>query len=169
MRPHTAPDGTTPDGMRKARYFNDSWIDEEAAALAAEQFAAAVTRKMDEIRTAMDAALATGYTCSNGITMDATDADIRKLEDGHRRAPYRNATTMDIRDYLNIRQPGISLADVEVMVNELDENWLEKWNQKCDLQEAVAAIAARTELDPADPDYLDHSAAIEALQGIAWA
>ncbi len=179
VRPYTALDGTKPDGMRKARWtgalsedagewIGGSWVDEEAAELAAEQFAAAMAHKMDEIRSAMDATLAAGFTCDNGITMDATDADIRKLEDGCRRAPYRNATTMDIRDYHNARHSGTPLADVEVMVNELDMNWLGKWNHKCDLQEAVTAIAARTELAPADLDYLDHSAAIETLKGIIW-
>ena len=166
VRPHAAPDGTTPDGMRKARYVNDSWVDEEAAGLAAEQFAVAVTRKMDEIRTAMDTALASGFTCTNGITMDATDEDARKLDAGSRLAARLGQATMDVRDHHNVRHPGIPLDDVDTMVNDLGLNWLEKWNQKCDLQEAVTAIAARTELDPTDPDYLDPATATEALKVI---
>ena len=177
ITPHTAPDGTTPDGMRKARFagvwdeaagawVGGSWVDEEAAELAAEQFAAAVTRKMDEIRTTMDAALATGFTCTNGITMDATDEDARKLDAGSRLAARLGQAIMDVRDHHNVRHPGIPLDEVDTMVNDLGLNWLDKWNQKCYLQEAVTAIASRTELDPTDPDYLDPATATEALKAI---
>lgn len=51
IAPHIAADLTTPDGMRKARYLNGSWIDEEAAQLAADLAA----QKLDDIENAIDA------------------------------------------------------------------------------------------------------------------
>ena len=140
------------------------WEEANPAQRDADLFAAVVTRKMDEIRTAMDAALATGFTCTNGITMDATDEDARKLDAGSRLTARLGQATMDVRDHHNVRHPGIPLDEVDIMVNELGLNWLEKWNQKCGLQESVTAIVARTALPPTDANYLGHTDAMAELE-----
>lgn len=50
VAPHVAADLTTPDGMRKARYLNGSWIDEEALLLEADLKA----KQLQDIENAVD-------------------------------------------------------------------------------------------------------------------
>lgn len=52
--PHTAANGTIPDGMRKARYINDSWVDEEAESLAADLAVQALKSLERALETHMD-------------------------------------------------------------------------------------------------------------------
>lgn len=100
--------------------------------------------KKIEITLAMDSALSTGYTCTNGITMQAERAHVTMLDEGYRLATRLGSSTMDIRDKNNVRHMATPIADVDAMINELGTNWLTQWTKKCTLQEQVDAIVADT-------------------------
>jgi hypothetical protein len=159
-----------PDDMHTPRLSLDGtrWEEADPIAAAEKLLSELVENKLSAISNSMDVALATGHTCANGITMDATDADVRKLDDGTRLATRLGLATMDIRDANNVRHLSIPVTDVEAMVTELGLNWTTQWSKKCGLQESVADIVARTQLLTTDPNYLDHTAAGIAIQAIAW-
>lgn len=76
IAPHIAGDLTTPDGMRKARYLNGSWIDEEAAQLAADIAA----QQISAIENAIDAhilatANAKGYNSTESCLLYVGDVN----------------------------------------------------------------------------------------------
>ena len=113
--------------------------------------AEAKANKKAEIKSAMATQLSNGFTTQGGITMDATAADIRLLDDGMRLAQRLSQTAMDIRDYGNTVHIGQTIADVETMVNELAINY----------QQALAkkwAIEAQ----------IDAAATVAAVQAIIW-
>jgi len=80
--------------------------------------------------------LSQGYTCSNGIKMNSTDSDIRKLKDGYDLANALGSETMIVRDYNNENHE-LTLNEVFDMLKELGANYqtqLQKlWKLKDDI------------------------------------
>ncbi|RMG28678.1 MAG: hypothetical protein D6732_18465, partial [Methanobacteriota archaeon] len=87
-------------------------------------------QKEAEIKAAFNTALASGYTCTNGITMNARLEDVLKLKAGYDLAMKLNQTTMDIRDYNNVTHSAVPIADVDVMITELGTNYQTLWTKK---------------------------------------
>ena len=90
----------------------------------------AKTSKEEELKDAFTQSLASGFTCTNGITMDATMEAITKLESGYNLAVRLAATTMDIRDFSNATHANTPIADVDTMITELGSNYLAQWTNK---------------------------------------
>jgi hypothetical protein len=151
-----------PDGMYAPRLSLDGtgWEEANPTAAADKLLSELVESKLSAISNSMDAALSAGFTCANGITMDATDADVRKLDDGTRLATRLGMATMDIRDANNVRHLGMPVTDVEAMVAELGVNWMTQWSTKCSLQESIMSIAN-------DPVMTDVEK-VAAIDGVTW-
>lgn len=78
IAPHIAADLTTPDGMRKARYLNGSWVDEEALLLEADL----KERQLQDIENAIDmhiedTAQAKGYNSTESCLSYIGDANVQ--------------------------------------------------------------------------------------------
>lgn len=103
-------------------------------------------RKKAEMQAALDAVLAPGYTCSNGITMNAYEYDARKLDDGSRLNARNGLTTLKVRDFHNARHD-LPLADVDQMVNELGANYQTLLQRYWDCDDAIAAATTAEEVE----------------------
>ena len=86
--------------------------------------------KEAELKNAFIQSLLSGFTCANGITMDASLGAITKLESGYNLAVRLAATTMDIRDFNNTTHTNTPIADVDAMITELGSNYLAQWTNK---------------------------------------
>jgi len=85
-----------------------------------------------------------GYTCTNGITMDATLEKVQTLKAGHDFAILTGVTAMDIRDFNNVTHAGVLVNDVLVMLQELGQNYLTMWSRKNIAVDAIAACTTAT-------------------------
>lgn len=149
------PEGATiPMGHRWWSDYED-WIAVGHTPLPAKTIAQFKGDKRAELKAAMKAQLEAGYVCpTSAIKMDATDAKVRKLDDGYRLAQRSGATTLNVRDYANATHANMALADVDVMVQELGANYQTQLNKLWGLQDQLAAI------DPASPTAEPDIAAI---------
>jgi len=112
-----------------------------------ELFNKAKTDKINEIKQAFNDALEQGYTCSNGIKMDAKSDDIILLKSGYDLAQSLGQDTMTITDYDNIDHTDIALDDVYTMIQELGVNFETQRVKKNSLKAQVDACTSTDEVD----------------------
>lgn len=101
----------------------------------------------EKTKAAFNTALAVGFTCSNGIKMDADRERVQRLDDGTRLAKRLGQTTMNVRDFNNVTQPNVPVADVEKMVDELGANYLAQLEKKWALQDQIEAATTIAEVE----------------------
>ena len=78
--------------------------------------------KKKELVGVFNEILGNGYTCSNGIKLDAPLEDINNLQGDYDYEFVSGGTSMVVRDYNNVNQE-IPLEDVADMLLELRENY----------------------------------------------
>jgi len=100
--------------------------------------------KTQEIRNSFETSLFKGFTCTNGIKMDANLQSIQTLNAGYDLSVKLSNTTMDIRDFSNVTHTTVALVDVDTMIQELGTNWQTQWankNTKIDLIAAKVKVS----------------------------
>jgi hypothetical protein len=102
---------------------------------------------VERIRKDFEAALAAGYTCANGITMDAELEKVSMLKMGMELAQRNNQVNMYLVDYGNTLHPEIPVADVNTMLTELGINYATQHRKKNDLRTAIMAAESMAGLD----------------------
>lgn len=102
----------------------------------------AKTSKTAEIGCSFNASLAAGFTCSNGITMDALADHISLLRMGYDLAQRSGATSMYVVDYYNRKIDNVPISEVDAMILELGENFKTLHEKKNNLRMLV--ITAQT-------------------------
>jgi hypothetical protein len=105
------------------------------------------TQRLSYIKQSFNASLSQGYTCSNGVIMDADMSSISMLNSGYTLAVSAGATTMDIRDYNNVVHNVVAIADVKQMLLELGANFQAQLAKKWQLEEQVNAATTQAQLD----------------------
>lgn len=96
--------------------------------------------KKNEIKTAYEQAINSGFICSNGIVMDSEPLKVQMLKSGYELAVANGATTMDIRDFNNTVHKAVPIADVEVMIKELSNNIVSLLQKKWDLEAQIEVV-----------------------------
>lgn len=90
------------------------------------------------IKNDFESEMVLGYICPvNSIKMDTTQPDIDLLQAGYDLATSLSETTMDIRDFTNIVQTGITLANINSMIIELKTNYRTQLTKKWTLQSSI--------------------------------
>lgn len=119
-----------------------------------------IGHKYDEIKQDFLEFINSGYRCSNGITMDSNEEDIRRLDDGCVIADRNAQTVMDIRDFYNTVHYGVSVSEVKTMVNELALFYQQQLKRKWQLQEELENIINDTSLTEGEK--------IVRIEAVAW-
>jgi len=100
------------------------------------------------IKTDFESEIALGYICPvNSIKMDTTQSDIDLLQGGYDLASSLSETTMDIRDYSNVVQTGITLANINSMIVELKTNYRTQLTKKWTLQSSIDIATDKNSID----------------------
>jgi len=102
--------------------------------------------KIEEIKSAFDYFIKNGFTCSNGITMDADFIDIQKLKAGYELALDLGLKTIIVGDYYN-KDHEVPIEEVKKMLVELGLNYSTLWNKKITLRKKAKKAVSLEELD----------------------
>lgn len=113
----------------------------------AEQLRKAEANAYKRVTAYISGLFSSGFTTTEGITMDTTTDDVRLLDDGMDLANRNGETVMTLRDFNNTLHANIPLANVEVMIKELATNARSILGQKWMLEEQIKAIVANEALD----------------------
>ena len=82
----------------------------------------AKTLKINELKTASSESLGVGFTCSNNIKIDADYSSVGFLKAVYDRAVRKSFSSLDITDFNNNENVGITLENTALMIDELDDN-----------------------------------------------
>jgi len=102
--------------------------------------------KKQEVINSFNNTLSQGYTCSNGIKMDATYDDIRKLKDGCDLVQSLGSDKAVIRDYNNENHE-LSLDEVNDMLKELGSNYQIQLQKLWQLKDAITNAGSIEEVE----------------------
>lgn len=160
--------GPAPDGFYHPCWVftTEKWVEGDPDA-ASKRLEKAVAEKKAALKQTMHELVAVGYTCANGIHMQAHQQDAASLDDGVRLAQRTGAVTIEVRDMINVRHT-LPVDDADAMVTEMASNWYGIWQRKNAREEAVDALVARTKLAVDDPNYLTVDQAITEIGLLAW-
>jgi len=106
----------------------------------------AKVRRVVELTGDFERSFAGGFTCSNGITMDATKEHITQLDDGYRLVLRGGGATLQIRDFNNVNHT-LALTDVDTMIIELGQNWQTQLYRLWAAKDAVKAATTIADVD----------------------
>ena len=95
------------------------------------------------IKNKFETLLTNGFVTTSTIKMDL---DTTLLKRGYDLAVSLSETTMDIRDFDNITHTGITIANVQTMLQELLIEYRRLWNQKVLLQSNTDALTTITDV-----------------------
>ncbi len=150
-KPYVFEDNVTPEVIARVEQVHNTTLTEisqtDYEVLIAPTFKQLRSQKIAEIKSAFNQAVTSGFTCSNGITMNSNIDDIDKLQKGYDLAVKNGLAAMDIRDFNNITHTAIALSDVDTMLLELGNNYAGLLKHKWDLIDAVNAATTQAELD----------------------
>jgi len=102
--------------------------------------------KHTEIKNTFNKKLSAGFTCSNGITMDAIIDKVQLLKNGYDLSVKLGLTTMGIRDFYNTVHPGTATTDVATMIDELGVNYQTMLSTKWSYDDAIDACTTITDV-----------------------
>jgi len=109
--------------------------------------AEAQTEKKAELKSACESALAAGYTCTNGVTMDSTIDAVQLFREGIRLEQELGNSTITIRDFNNTVHLDVPLSEAVQMARELALNIEAQLSKKWTLQGQVDAALTVAEVD----------------------
>ena len=127
--------------------FTEYTVGNEPIELVNQWFKEAIAIKISEIKQSFTTATKSGYTCTNGITMDADLTSIQTLKSGYDLSVKLGATTMDITDYNNIDHLALPIADVDTMLTELGVNYNTLRVKKNTLKKQAESATTQAKLD----------------------
>jgi len=127
--------------------FTEYTVGNEPIELVNQLFKEAIAIKISEIKQSFITATKSGFTCTNGITMDADLTSIQTLKSGYDLAVKLGATTMDITDYNNIDHLALPIANVDTMLTELGVNYNTIRVKKNTLKKQAESAKTQAELD----------------------
>jgi len=127
--------------------FTEYIIGNEPIELVNQQFKEAIATKTTSIKQSFADALKAGFTCTNGIIMDADLISIQTLDSGYNLSIKLSQTTMDITDYHNIDHLALPIADVDTMLTELGVNYNTLRVKKNTLKKQAESATTQAKLD----------------------
>ena len=144
-------DNVTQEAISKVEATHNTTLsqisEEEYQQAIAPTFEQLQEQKIAEIKSAFNQVVTSGFTCSNGITMNSNIDDIDKLQKGYDLAVKNGLAAIDIRGFNNITHTAIALSDVDTMLLELGNNYAALLKHKWDLIDAANAAITQAELD----------------------
>ncbi len=123
------------------------WVEVAQADVSNAVFKINQSAKINDIKQAFTTATKSGFTCTNGITMDADLTSIQTLKSGYDLSVKLGATTMDITDYNNIDHLALPIANVDTMLTELGVNYNTLRVKKNTLKKQAESAKTQAELD----------------------
>lgn len=105
------------------------------------------TEKQSEIKTAFSTAMSSGFTCSNGIKMDAALSSVLRLKGGYDLCLESGVTTMNIRDFDNVVHTDIPVEEIRTMLIELGANYQTILGKKWLLEDQINKATTATEIE----------------------
>jgi len=102
--------------------------------------------KIEEIKSAFNYFIKNGFTCSNGITMDADFDDIQKLKAGYELALDLGLKVTIVGDFYD-EDHEVEVDEIKKMLTELGVNYSTLWNKKIALRKKAKKAVSLEELD----------------------
>lgn len=113
----------------------------------ADALAAAKRAKADDIGRWMSQKLTEGYTCSNGIKMNADIVDIQRLKSASELAARLGETNMTLVGRENQIHPDVPLSEIDSMLIELGVYYREIYFEKQRLRQQALNAGSPGDLD----------------------